>query len=157
MFQTLLPNIHWINLGLAILLAIFLIIAWVKIYSLDKVRKQFYSQSTDRDLESIVLDQGRLLTTLNKELRKDEDQIAKLIENNKNNYQKAGFIRFNPFNDTGGNMSFVIALLDAHDNGIIISSLHGREGTRIYGKQVVAGKSDIQFTEEEAEAIKTAK
>ena len=70
---------------------------------------------------------------------------------------KVAVVRFNPFNDTGGDQSFVIALLDARDNGLVLSSLFAREGTRIYTKPVQAGQSKYPLSEEEMEAIKRAK
>jgi len=72
--------------------------------------------------------------------------------------QKVGFMRYNPFKDTGGDQSFVLALLDADDNGLVLSSFHGREGTRIYAKRVKGGKGDnFALSEEEEKVIKLTK
>jgi hypothetical protein len=71
-------------------------------------------------------------------------------------FQKIGLVRFNPFEDTGGNQSFALALLDANDDGIIVSSLHARSGTRIYAKSLSAGRSDSALSEEESEALRLA-
>lgn len=79
------------------------------------------------------------------------------IENNKAHFQHLGFKRFNPFTDTGGNQSFALSLLDENHNGIVISSLHSRESTRIYAKKIVSGKSENQdLSKEEAEVIRSA-
>ena len=43
-------------------------------------------------------------------------------------FQRIGLVRFNPFEDTGGNQSFALALLDADDDGFVVSSLHARGG-----------------------------
>jgi hypothetical protein len=156
----LIMNTEYLAIGSAVLSLVLLvatIILLMRVISLEKVRKQFYSQSTERSMESILVDQNRLITTLNKELKKAEDKLEMLTEKNKNNFQKIGFIRFNPFDDAGGNISFVIALLDDHNNGIVLSSLHGREGTRVYAKAVKNGESESKLTEEEAKAIKDAK
>ncbi|NTV41155.1 MAG: DUF4446 family protein, partial [Candidatus Moranbacteria bacterium] len=70
---------------------------------------------------------------------------------------KVGIVRFNPFKDIGGDQSFALALLDGKDCGIVISSLHTREGTRIYSKPVIKGISEkYTLTEEEKNAIKEA-
>lgn len=72
--------------------------------------------------------------------------------------QKVGLVRFNPFAETGGNQSFCLALLDGDDNGLIISSLHSRDSTRVYAKPVKKGKeTGFTFSEEEKKAIKGAK
>jgi len=79
------------------------------------------------------------------------------IENNKSHFQSLGFKRFNPFTDTGGNQSFILSLLDENLNGIVISSLHSRESTRIYAKKIIKGKSTNQdLSKEEAEVIRGA-
>jgi len=68
-----------------------------------------------------------------------------------------GLVRFNPFEDTGGNQSFALALLDADGDGIVMSSLHARSGTRIYAKAVLSGRSDAALSAEETEAIRLAR
>jgi hypothetical protein len=70
--------------------------------------------------------------------------------------QKVGVVRFNPFADTGGDQSFAIALLDADGNGVVLSSLHGRADTRIFAKQVHAGRSKHALSDEEQDAIRRA-
>lgn len=71
--------------------------------------------------------------------------------------QKTGIVRFNPFADTGGDQSFVMALLDNHDSGFLLTSIHGREGTRVYIKPVEYGTSQYQLSTEEEAALKVAK
>jgi hypothetical protein len=71
-------------------------------------------------------------------------------------FQRVGLVRFNPFEDTGGNQSFALALLDADGNGWVLSSLHARAGTRLYAKAVRGGRSDGALSEEETAAIKQA-
>jgi hypothetical protein len=89
--------------------------------------------------------------------RKKGNQATEVIEETKSHLQKMGFVRFNPFNDTGGDQSFCLAILDGHDHGIVISSLHSREQTRIYAKQIVAGKPQgVELSREEAEAVTRA-
>lgn len=70
--------------------------------------------------------------------------------------QHIGMVRFNPFEDTGSDQSFAIALLDDRRDGIVISSLHGRANTRIFAKPVSNGASQHNLSAEEAEAIRVA-
>ena len=70
--------------------------------------------------------------------------------------QRVGLVRYNPFEDTGGNQSFALALTDAGGDGFVVSSLHARTGTRIYAKVVSAGRSDAALSAEEAEALRLA-
>ena len=69
--------------------------------------------------------------------------------------QKVGILRFNPFEDTGGDQSFVLAILDGDENGVVLTSLHGRDVTRWYAKNVREGKGlDHKLSKEEEKAIK---
>ncbi|MDP8905014.1 MAG: DUF4446 family protein [Chloroflexota bacterium] len=70
--------------------------------------------------------------------------------------QRVGVVRFNPFEDTGSNQSFALALLDSRGDGVVISSLHSRQQTRIYLKSIVGGKCETALSEEEAEALRQA-
>jgi len=70
--------------------------------------------------------------------------------------QRVGLVRFNPFEDTGGNQSFALALIDAAGDGFVLSSLHARTGTRVYAKALLAGRSDAALSAEESEAVRLA-
>ena len=70
--------------------------------------------------------------------------------------QRVGIVRYNPFEDTGSNQSFVLAMLDAAGDGFVLSSLHSRQQTRVFLKQLVNGKADTALSQEENEAIKRA-
>jgi hypothetical protein len=71
-------------------------------------------------------------------------------------FQRVGLVRYNPFEETGGNQSFALALLDAAGDGWVLSSLHARSGTRVYAKAIRAGRADAALSEEETAAIKQA-
>ena len=70
--------------------------------------------------------------------------------------QRVGVIRYNPFQDSGGDQSFALALLDHAGTGIVISSLHGRAETRIFAKHIENGRSTHSLSEEEQQAIRAA-
>jgi len=70
--------------------------------------------------------------------------------------QRVGVVRFNPFQETGGDQSFAIALLDQAGNGVVISSLHSRAETRVYAKPVEAGRSSYTLSDEEQQALSQA-
>lgn len=95
-------------------------------------------------------------------LEESANTIKKNIEGIKKedltHIQRVGLIRFNPFDDTGGNQSFALALLDDHGDGAVVSSLHSRDTTRIYGKPVKNfSESGFEFSAEEKQAIEVAK
>lgn len=70
--------------------------------------------------------------------------------------QKISMVRFNPFGDVGGDQSFSLAMLDGHDSGLILTSIHGRGGTRVYAKPIDLGKSKYSLSAEEKKALQQA-
>ena len=81
---------------------------------------------------------------------------AFLEERSRGSLQHIGLVRFNPFEDTGSDQSFAIALLDDRKDGLVLSSLHGRANTRLFAKPVENGESKHALSTEEAQAIKIA-
>jgi hypothetical protein len=71
-------------------------------------------------------------------------------------FGRVGLVRFNPFEDTGGNQSFALALLDGRGDGFVVSSLHSRNGTRIYAKAIGNGTAETALSEEESAALQQA-
>ena len=80
-------------------------------------------------------------------------RLSTLEEISKISVQKMGFLRFNPFRDTGGDQSFVLAMLDRENNGVILSSLYTREGARVYAKSVSGGATKYQLSAEEKKVL----
>lgn len=74
----------------------------------------------------------------------------------KSGLRRWSLVRFNPFSDTGGEQSFVIALLNDSGDGLIITSLHGRGVARLYTKKVVRGIADQELSSEEKSALAQA-
>ena len=86
-----------------------------------------------------------------------KDQLESEIIANRLHLQRIGFKRFNPFTDTGGDQSFILSLLDENGAGVVISSLHSRENTRVYAKDIKDGNCPDQvLSKEEQQVIKNS-
>ncbi len=85
-----------------------------------------------------------------------EKMLRRLEKSGYYSFQHLGVVRFNPFHDTGGDQSFAIALVDGHGNGVVLSSLHARDVTRVYAKPLQKWESGHQLTDEEKQAIALA-
>jgi hypothetical protein len=84
------------------------------------------------------------------------DRMTALEGAQRKAFQRVGLVRYNPFEETGGNQSFALALLDAAGDGWVLSSLHARSGTRVYAKTIKAGRADVGLSAEETAAITRA-
>lgn len=147
------PTITLILACLAFVLGVFC--AW-QILSLNRLKKTFFAGSKALGLETIIYSLKQELVDSKNQLADLEQALARLKTQSQFAVQKVGLVRFNPFNDGGGNFSFCLALLDFHNSGIIITSMYGREQNRIYAKKIDQGKCDIQLTEEERQAVQKA-
>jgi len=115
---------------------------------------------------SLDVDKGDLIKFLEKVVEKEKTnyqsiaEIKEEIESIENgalsHIQKVGFVRFNPFEELGGDHSFSVALLNGKGTGIIITGLHTRERTRVYVKDVKLGKSEVDLSHEERKALRLA-
>ncbi|MDO8487342.1 MAG: DUF4446 family protein [Candidatus Curtissbacteria bacterium] len=104
-------------------------------------------------LENIIGNQQ----SINKKVDILGEEIKRLQGESKNYFQKHALIRFNPFEDTGGDQSFIVALMTGVNNGFVISSLHSRNGTRVYAKQIAGAKaSGNELSKEEKEVVEKA-
>lgn len=127
------------------------------IWRQNKFLSSLFPKSGERDIrkkfEEIVKaveDFRGELFTLEKELTAIQSQGLQYV-------QKVKLLRFNPYDDTGGDQSFTVCLLDNQGSGIVITSLHARSGTRVFGKEIVLGKSSkYQLSKEEEIVIKKA-
>jgi hypothetical protein len=70
--------------------------------------------------------------------------------------RRVGLLRYDAFEDVGGRLSFSCALLDEHGNGVVLTSINGRQETRVYAKPVAGGASSHNLSLEEEEAIRRA-
>jgi hypothetical protein len=115
--------------------------------------KFFRKKKESENLEEVLKE----FNQLKKEFEKVLKEFENLKEREKLKIQKVGIVRFNPFEDVGGNQSFSIALLDGKDDGVVITSLYLKDGNRVFAKPIKGGKSEFNLSKEEIQAINLAK
>lgn len=123
----------------------------------NKVLKNITKGISKKDLKTILNEIASSIKNAGKEITAIQQDLDDIETEMKTHLQKVGFIRFNPFSDTGGNQSFSFCLLDDNNDGIVITSLHSRDSTRIYSKKIKKGVADgRELSKEEKEALKNA-
>lgn len=139
-------------------LFIWLLVLSVFFYRLFSHYQKLTKGVTKKDLKSVL---GKLLKDFDKETKRIDELIKETEKIKKDgiyDIQKIGLVRFNPFAETGGDQSFCLAVLDGNDSGLVISSLHSRDTTRVYAKPVKKGKAaGYELSDEEKRAVKSAK
>jgi hypothetical protein len=120
---------------------------------LDRQDTLFAGKSV-KSLEEVILGQAENLKAVDKDVQELFEISNRIHRLAFKSIHKVGVVRFNPFKEVGSNQSFVIAFLDGKNSGTVLSSLHTREGSRIYAKPITGGESELfPLTEEEKQAI----
>jgi hypothetical protein len=112
----------------------------------------FKKDKKQKDLKEVL----RAFDNLEKKVDGFSKELEILEKESKLFFQKMGVVRYNPFSEVGSNQSFSIALLDKNNDGVIITSLFGREGNRVYAKPVKNGNSEYALSDEEKKAVEEA-
>lgn len=150
----------FLTVGLFVVLLVLLV--WILVLNsrLSKAVKHYQSLLKDtstKNLQQVLDDQLQVMQATSDQLADLNQKYDRLTVAVLKSLQQVGVVRFNPFRDMGGDQSFAVALLDGRNNGIVVSSLHSREATRVYAKPIISGESPHTLSEEEAEAIQRAR
>ncbi len=140
-------------LALQLFLIVFL---WLRVGRLTKKYNAFMAGSPGADLETMLTElltrsrqQTENMKSLHFALRQLEQMYLTTI-------QHVGVVRFNAFPDAGSDLSFAIAVLDGNRDGFVLSSIYGRDESRVYAKPVQKGESNYFLSQEENQAISQA-
>lgn len=115
------------------------------------------SRRPDMNLEMKINSYFESVESIEQKYSKLLDMVTDMDAIMSENIQKVGIVRYNPFDEMGGNLCFAVALLDANDNGVVLNGIHGRTGSFTYAKPIELGVSTYVLSTEELKAIETAK
>lgn len=152
-------DIGIIILILSILLLIFIIVSILfvlKNVRLEKKLNQFMAGKDGLSLEENILsihEENKYLKACADRNKKD---IRTLYEKMERTICKVGLIKYDAFQQMGGQLSFSLALLDEHNDGFIINSVHGTDGCYSYTKAIKGGVSKLELGKEEQKALAMA-
>lgn len=149
-------QILWILMGAEVLLFICIIIIFVRYRNLYRAYDIFMRGKRAESLESMIVKLIDDLRELKNEDRINKEAIRVLNKNHRSSYQKLGIVKYNAFKGMGGNLSFVLVLLDYTDSGFILNSVHSREGCYVYIKDVDRGQTEVVLGSEEKQALEQA-
>jgi hypothetical protein len=134
-----------------------LIFLQIRLQRLTRQHRKLMTGVNGTDLEGLLnqhLDEIRRAAETVSALETRTRTIERTLEHT---LQWMGMLRFNPFRNTGGAQSFALAIIDGNGDGVVLSSLHTRENTRVYAKPLHRWSSEHTLTEEEQQAISRAR
>ncbi len=135
---------------------ILLIVQIKKVSGLKKRLDKFLVGKDGMSLEQDIIGLCEDNKFLKNSTDRNKKDIRNLYKQMETAYQKMGLVKYDAFNQMGGQLSFSLALLDENNNGFIINSVHSTEGCYSYTKEIKNGVSAITLGTEEAEALAIA-
>lgn len=139
-----------------LILFIISIINMCSIHKLKKTYKKFMQGKGAKSLEQEITGLFEDNKFIKNSIEKNRKDIRILYKNFESAFQKFGVVKYDAFNQMGGQLSFCIALLDENNNGFIINSVHSTEGCYTYTKEIENGTSAISLGNEEKQALSIA-
>lgn len=142
-----------ILVGTVIWLGLLSFLIWRQANFLRSVFPKSGSRDIRKKFEEIIKE----VKGFKRELGSLDSKLTKVASDGLGHVQRIELLRFNPYDDTGGDQSFTACFLDKNGSGIVITSLHARSGTRIFAKDITMGKSaKYELSKEEEQVLKKA-
>ena len=151
----------WIIIEIVLFL---IILVMIVLLSKQKKRISFLSERIDNltsgeggesleaELDQIIMDNERLL----KDSKKNTEDIRKIFSRLKTVYQKMAIVKYDAYEQLGGEMSAVVVILDEENSGVLINNVYSTEGGYVYTREIENGKCKHELGTEEQEALSKA-
>ena len=156
MFESIQSWIGMATIVLVIALLVYCVILHIRLGSLKKKYDFFMQGDNGASLERKLSVEVSEIRDAAKGLETMMTEQAAIRNIQSNTIQKIGFVKYNAFENIGNDLSFALTLLDGNNNGICISSIYGRNESRIFSKPIVKGKSLVSLSQEELESLNEA-
>lgn len=152
------------NSGIFLILIFFLLLILIyQVFNLSKklaVQKRRYDMLLrgrgEFNLEELLKSHSADIENIEKKLEEMKLDVSNAKSRTAFSLQKIGFVKYDAFFDLKNKLSFSIAMLDSFDNGMIFTTIYGRESCITYAKEIQNGKSIQELSGEEEEALKKA-
>ena len=141
------------------LLFIFIIIFIVQSRRISKLMARYdnfmkgkNAQNLADAIEENFIQMDKLEISHQKTQLKMEEALAGITST----FHKLGIVKYDAFKEMGGNLSFALCVLDDNNTGFILNTMHGRESSYTYIKEIIKGEAYATLGEEEKEALDKA-
>lgn len=136
---------------------LFALIALIISIKVSRRSKRILKDGAGQDITEAIVNYYKKCTEIMDEYNKAEERLKNLEKQNQSNIKKVGAIRYNAFGGNNSNLSYAVAVLDDSDTGFVLNGVYSRQQTTTYLKPINNGKSLYELSEEEEEAIRTAR
>ena len=148
---------------LMVLLLVVVVILLICVFNLslglNRLNRKYTLFMKGKDGQSLERLFKRKFDLIEKLVRSTDDngeEIEKIWKVMDKSLNKYGIVKYDAFEDMGGKLSFVLAMLDKNNTGFLLNAIHSRENCFLYIKEIVNGESYVVLSEEEVEALRQA-
>ena len=152
-------NLPLILLGIVVLLVVYSIILISVIVKNHKLKRRYEKLMFNADkssLEQMIVAYQQKIDETHGDTALAMDQLKLLSNQMSHCIQKVGVVRFKAFDDIGSDLSYSVAMLDNKNDGVIITSIFGRNTSNSYAKPIQKGISKYNLSDEEVYAMNKA-
>ena len=152
-------DIGYILIGMAAMIVLSFLLIIILMIKVSKWKKKYSIFMQGKDAKSLEQDIIGLYEDnqfVKIAIEKNKNNIRELFKKHELSFQKFGIVKYDAFQQMGGQLSFSLVLLNENDNGFIINSVHSTEGCYSYSKEIKNGECSISLGEEEKKALNIA-
>lgn len=142
--------------GIAVLFLILHIRQSIKISRLMNRYEKFMRGKNAENLAGALEENFQQMERLSIEHQKTQLKVEESLHSIVTTFHKLGIVKYDAFKEMGGNLSFALCLLDDNNTGFILNTMHGRESSYTYVKEIIKGEAYSTLGEEEKEALEKA-
>lgn len=144
----------WVVPLVAVVFFIWLVSLSIIIWKEKAFLKTIFPKSGERDIRKKFEENSSLIGGFDLKINSVKRQVEEIEKIGLGHISRVELLRYNPYDDTGGDQSFSVALLNSEGNGVVFTSLHARSGTRVFAKPVIKAKAaKYQFSKEEEQVV----
>lgn len=118
--------------------------------------EKFMKGKNAENLSAAIEENFQQVETLERAYEKNEEMFQSTLHNITSTFHKLGIVKYDAFKEMGGNLSFALCLLDDSNTGFILNTMHGRDSSYTYIKEIIKGEAYATLGEEEKEALDKA-
>ena len=150
----------FIYLGTIVLVIIvFVAVTFLQNLKIKRLMNRYESFMNGKDAENLgdaIEENFKQMNEIQKDYEATKQDIDETLQRMKSTFHKIGIVKYDAFKEMGGNLSFTLCLLDDMNTGFILNTMHGRDSSYTYAKEIVNGQAFSTLGEEEKEALEKA-
>ena len=150
----------FIYLGTIVLVIIvFVAVTFLQNLKIKRLMNRYESFMNGKDAENLgdaIEENFKQMNEIQKDYEATKQDIDETLQRMKSTFHKIGIVKYDAFKEMGGNLSFTLCLLDDMNTGFILNTMHGRDSSYTYVKEIIKGEAYATLGEEKKEALEKA-